>query len=99
PPWSLRRVMSLASWGLRAGPARFEFLEERLTVRRLPVLEKHLLQLQAVDDRVIAVVVVQRQVDTLRLAVQRARGSGDLLELLLAVQVVVLLGNGGLLAL
>ena len=54
-PRSLCRVSSLAGRPFRASPARFEFLDEGLTVRRMPVLEKHLLQLQAIDDRIIAV--------------------------------------------
>jgi hypothetical protein len=59
----------------------------------MPVFEQHRLELEPVGDRIVAVVVVHGDVHALGLAVQRAGGARNLLELLLAVQVVVLLGD------
>jgi hypothetical protein len=65
----------------------------------VPILEQHFLEPQAVDDGIVAAIVVHGQIHALGPAVEGAGGPRDLLELALAVEVIVLLGDRRALAL
>jgi hypothetical protein len=80
-------------------PRLLQLLDELLAIRRLPVLEEHGLELHAVGRRIVAAVVVHRQMHALGAAIERSGRAGDLLELALAVEVVVLLRDARALAL
>ena len=60
----------------------FQLLDQRRSVGRMPVLQQHGLQLEAVDDGIVAAIVVHRHVDALGLAAQCAGRACDLFELL-----------------
>src|SRR5947209_7123351 len=50
-----------------------ELGDERLAVRRMPVLEQHLLEREAIDRGVVASVVVHRQMHAVGVTVQGSR--------------------------